>query len=102
MRNILPITPKEAAQRAVDDIPDLVVEAFNEAIIENLKGNSAAFTQDYVIDKITKKLDISRELIFERRYLDAEALYEAAGWKVEYDKPGFNESYKANFKFTRK
>lgn len=31
-----------------------------------------------------------------------DAVYEKAGWKVSYDKPGYNESYDPYFKFTAK
>jgi hypothetical protein len=34
--------------------------------------------------------------------MDFEPFYEKAGWKVVYDKPGYCESYAANFTFTRK
>lgn len=35
-------------------------------------------------------------------WLDFEVVYEEAGWDVVYDKPGYNESYGANFTFKAK
>jgi len=40
--------------------------------------------------------------IFDNHWLDVEPIFEDCGWKVEYDKPGFNENYPATFKFTPK
>jgi hypothetical protein len=38
-------------------------------------------------------------LIFEKGLLDVETVYERAGWKVTYDKPAYNETYPATFRF---
>lgn len=35
-----------------------------------------------------------------QHWLNFEGAYRRAGWKVEFDKPGYNESYPATFKFT--
>jgi hypothetical protein len=33
--------------------------------------------------------------------MDVEDVYQKAGWEVEFDKPGYNEDYEANFKFSK-
>jgi hypothetical protein len=40
--------------------------------------------------------------VYAKGWLNFEAIYEEAGWKVVYDKPGYNETYDANFTFTKK
>jgi hypothetical protein len=94
-----PIAPSEA--QALKVIPDLVIEAFNEAIQSNMKGKSAHFAQEAVVQMIERK-GIKRKTIFEKGYLDVEQIFAKEGWKVEYDKPGFNETYEATFTFTAK
>jgi hypothetical protein len=39
--------------------------------------------------------------IFKTGYCDLEPLYRAAGWRVVHDKPAYNETYDAYFKFTK-
>jgi hypothetical protein len=50
---------------------------------------------------MSKAGDLTRAFIFSKGYLNFEELYEAQGWKVVYDKPAYNESYKANFTFIK-
>jgi len=45
------------------------------------------------------KKGLNRAEIFDKGWLNVEEVYRAAGWAVEYDKPGFNESYSATFTF---
>ena len=44
---------------------------------------------------------LKRKEIYDKNWLDVEDVYESAGWKVEYDKPGYNENYEPTFTFSR-
>ncbi len=96
---VQPIRPSEVAKQKKASFPDAVFEAFNEAIAANWVNGSSSFTQDEVV-----KLMVSKGLknIFNNGWLNVEEVYEKAGWKVEYDSPGYNESYSASFTFTAK
>ena len=96
-----PITPKEVVSKKVSTIPDEIFEAFNELIVENFDGHTACFTEKSIIARIVKK-GISSKKAYDNHWLDIEEIYEKAGWKVEYDSPGFNESYDATFSFSKK
>jgi hypothetical protein len=99
---IKPISPDNIASAKADIFPDYVIESVNELIAANFSAGSANFTQDEVIDAIMSKAgDLTRAFIFSKGYLNFEELYEAQGWKVVYDKPAYNESYKANFTFIK-
>lgn len=106
-----PITPVEAA--AGLHVPDFVVAVVNRLIAEAFDGRAAVLKQDTVIAGIlatgpsvkrhgigTVKAD--RADVFNRGWLNFEGLYEEAGWSVEYDKPAYNETYAAVFRFTRR
>ncbi len=89
-----PITPSEVASGT--HIPDEVIAAFNELIAEG-SGN---VKQGAVVTRIMAKMpDVTRSQIFERGWLDIEGAFRKAGWKVEYDKPGYCESYEAYWTF---
>lgn len=96
-----PITPEEARDAAAEakHIPPEVFESFNELIVKNLRGAYATVSQNEVLKLITERLGITRDQVFDEHYLDVEAAYQAAGWAVDYDAPGYNESYKTTFKF---
>lgn len=94
-----PIRPSEVIKHKATVVPDAVIEAFNHLIAVHFSGGQARVTQDAVVELLTAT-GMNREEIFDKKYLDVEDIYAAAGWKVEYDKPGFNESYAANFTFT--
>lgn len=96
-----PITPDDIAGQKRESFPDEVFEAFNEIIAANCVNGRSCFTQDAVVRlMISKGLEIDE--IIAKHWLDVEEVYRKAGWKVGYDKPGYNEDYSANFTFTAK
>jgi len=102
MKTVVPIKPSEVGKIKQATIPDEVIEAFNELIVANWEGESAVFLQKDAVKLIAKRLKIRQDAIFDKGYLDVEALYRKQGWVVTYDGPGFNESYDATFKFAKK
>lgn len=100
-----PIKPEDVLALKKTQIPPEVFEAFNELIIEKLAGRCAVLKQEDVVDRILKKLNrepmnVTRSRIFDEGWLQIEKVYTEQGWVVEYDRPGFNETYPAVFKFT--
>lgn len=103
MSTVQPIRPQEVVTKKVETIPNVVIEAFNELIAKNYTGYSATVKQDDIIKLIRSKDEtISRKHIFDNHWLDVEDIYRKNGWVVEYDKPGYNESYDARFIFKKK
>jgi len=108
MTEVKPITPAEAKVQRVNAVPAQVLEAFNELITENLCNGSATVTQKDAVARIQSKInqtlgnEYTHQQICDRGWLNIEDIYRAAGWKVEYDKPGYNETYGATFEFTAK
>ena len=99
---IKPITPEEALKTKQSNIPPEVLKVFNELIVEKFKDGKACIEQDEASSRISKILKLSEKTVFELGFLDIEPLYEKAGWKVYYDKPGYNEDYSATFTFSIK
>lgn len=92
-----PVSPAEARVGKINVIPDFVIQAFNELIIQNLVGNTSSFKQDEVIARIKQ---LSNQERFDFWWLNVEEMYRMFGWKVEYEKPGYNETGYANYTFT--
>lgn len=98
-----PIKPSELIGAKKKSFPDAVLEGFNELIVEKWDGTSSTFTQDAVIERIlSKDGTLTRGSLFAKGLLDVEPVYEAAGWRVEYDKPGYCETYSATFTFKKR
>lgn len=106
-----PINPNEIGPLKRQTFPDFVFDAFNELIAADYSNGSARVDQNKVIQLILEKWNVPykdedapnyRQQIFDNGWLNVEEAYEAEGWKVEYDKPGYNESYGAYFKFKKK
>ncbi len=100
-KKVAPIKASEIDKVRHQAIPDVVVEAFNELILKNFSSGSATVMQDDVAKLIVQK-GLKRQDIFDNHWLDVEDLYRKNGWKVDYDKPGYNESYNAYFVFSAK
>ena len=94
-----PITPNEVASQKLKTMPEGVLAAFNELIASKYTDGISVVTQDDVIKLIFLKTDINRAEVFKEGYLNVEEIYREAGWKVEYDKPGYNESCSPFFTF---
>ena len=100
-RQVKPITPAQVVQKKGRIFPSQVFEAFNELIARECDDGYCKITQDDVVALMVKK-GLKKKDIFINNWLDVEGAYRAAGWRVEYDKPGFNEAYDAYFEFTKK
>ncbi len=96
---VKPIKPNEVVEKKV--FPDEVITAFNELIAKNFSQGEASFKQEDIVKLIVAK-GIKRNTIYPNHLLDVEELYRAQGWEVEYDKPGFNETYEPTFTFRKK
>ncbi len=110
---VVPITPTvavEAAKAKQLDIPDFVIAAVNECIVDKIRSHWQSFSdtnrfhllQDDIISAITTHArrceqfqDLSdhelRNRCFDAHWLDFEPLYELHGWKVTYIKPHYTE-----------
>lgn len=106
-RKIQPITPEEAFEQNRAEIPDFVIEIVNELLAKrySARGQTVTIRQDELVKLIMEKGDIPKEqesVVFEKRYLDFEDLYDKTGWDVSFNKPSIDNSYKAFFKFRPK
>lgn len=102
-KEVKPISPNEIIDNLENIIPSVVIQAVNNLLTKEYKGNRAVILQDEIISEIIR-LDNSftSRQIFDNKMLDFEELYRKNGWSVEYDKPGYNENYKAKFIFKKK
>jgi hypothetical protein len=98
---IQPIKPKEVADYKRENFPNEVFEAFNELIVENAGPGEIVVKQKDVVKRMVDK-GLNRDEIYKKGWLDIEDVYRKAGWKVGYDKPGYNESYDAFFVFKQR
>lgn len=97
-----PISPSEVVALKTERIPPAIFDAFNSMIAKHWDGRAATFEQRAVVDEILERFKgTTREDIFNSKWLDVEESYRAAGWRVDYDRPGYNETYEARFTFTK-
>ena len=96
-----PITPNEIQTVQNKCFPDETIEAFNELIVANWDGYSATILQKDVVEKISYKLNITKNEVYDSHYLNVEDIFRKAGWKVKYDKPGYCEIYNAFYLFSK-
>jgi hypothetical protein len=97
-----PIKPGEMTAVKKATLPEAVIECWNQIIVDNWNGRMATVKQDAIVTILASRLNISRDAVYKKGYVDIEDIYRAEGWKVKYDKPGYNEDYGAYFEFTKK
>lgn len=94
-----PLAPQEVVEAKRELIPDVVIETFNTLLAERATNGYATIYQDEVVAQLEEQ-GLVRQDIYARHWLDVEPLYRESGWEVEYDKPGYNETYRAFFRFS--
>lgn len=94
---IRPIRPTEISKEGV--IPEFVIEVVNTMLNEKSTGKGEITLMQ---DEIKKRVQAATTLDFDFDWLNFETLYEAYGWRVYYDKPGYGDTFDAFFKFTPK
>lgn len=102
-KEVKPISPKDIMDNLETIIPSIVIESVNRLLKDKYRGTgSVSIKQDEIINEIIANYGsrLSRQEIFDKKWLDFESLYRKNGWKVEYDKPAYNENYDAYFKFS--
>ena len=97
-----PITPEQAEERFVKRIPDVIIDAVNELIVENWSPitKKATIKQDEILERV--KGTVPRNEVFKNNWLDIEDIYRAQGWTVHYEKPAYCEDFDAYFEFSEK
>ena len=98
-----PIRPEDIPDQKQSDIPDLVIETFNKLIAQHYVRGVAKVMQNDIMAAICVAFEgnYTRQEIYEKGWMDIESLFEAHGWHVDYDKPGYNETYEACFTFSK-
>ncbi len=97
-----PITPQEVAAVKAASFPPAVFECFNKRIAEAWDGTRSVVFQRQVGLDIADAAQVDTRTVDEKHWLDVEDAYRAAGWKVTYDKPDYNEQGgEARFVFER-
>jgi hypothetical protein len=90
-----PITPAQARELHGASIPDAVIKAVNELLVARFGVSLSALVLD-LGDVVTAAIAIdpslTAEALYKNHWLDIEPTFRRAGWKVRFEKPGFNES----------
>jgi len=97
-----PIKPGQVKVREVV-IPDSIIGCVNEMISSEWDGKQARIEQKDLLKKVLEKdKTLDSDEIFDKHFFDFEDIFRKCGWVVEYDRPGYNESYEAYFIFRKK
>lgn len=99
---VKPIKPEEITTTREDLIPDGVIEAFNEMIVEKWDGKESYFKQSEIVTKIQAKTKMKSKEIFDKHCLDIEKIYKELGWDVKYSSPSWGESFDESFTFSKR
>jgi hypothetical protein len=98
---VKPIKPSEVVNLKETVIPEKVIDCVNKLIAKNFSGGYATLLLKEVRKEIAKAMDCKISEIDEN-WLNFEDIYRKSGWKVEYDQPGYCESYEASYTFKGK
>ncbi|HUS40049.1 MAG TPA: hypothetical protein VMX74_11390 [Pirellulales bacterium] len=96
-----PIKPHEVVEAKKNAMPSEVIECFNELIAEKWNGRSATIKQSEAANRIAKRMNVDTQYLYASGFMDVEDVFRDVGWKVTYDKPGYNETYTATFEFRK-
>lgn len=94
-----PLSPSEIHKEAIESVPDCIISGFNKAILDNWNGSSAHFT----ISEVHNNIRAINDGVVPEYYWDiVKAKFKEAGWsKIDYDRPGYCETYETNYTFSK-
>ena len=98
---IKPISPNEVALEKEKGIPDEIIECWNRLIAAEWDGQTSRVTLSEAKKNIARAWGCSIEDI-ETAWLNIEPIYRAAGWKVIYESPSYDECFPPYYSFTKK
>ena len=93
------ITPEDVESKKRTTIPEEIFYAFDKLIVDNWRGNSSTVLLKDAIKIVRDRGGVDITEAFDKGWFDVEPYYRRAGWKVEFDKPGYCESYDAFYVF---
>lgn len=102
------LSPSEVLGQKVSSIPDEIIEAMNQLLVEELSlQGTATILQKDLVGRARRLMAESGSVhanvdFYAKNWLDIEPVFRAAGWKVEYDKPAYCENYEAHFTFSKR
>ncbi len=97
---IKPISPDEVVEPK-KEIPDAVIEVFNELIAKYFRDGKAEVLQKYALSAIAIKMHTSKDKCLSNRWLEVEEIFAEAGWNVKY-LPAPNFAKEDTYVFTKK
>lgn len=99
-----PIRPEEIIDQLETIIPPIVIEAVNNMLKSKYRGNGPikVLQKDIVEEIIRLDNTITSNKIFDNKWMDFEEIYKKHGWKIDYEKPHYTETFEAYFTFTAK
>ena len=105
--SIKAVSPSEARGAKSKYTPPEIIEAVNELLSQHYRPNGIVIKQKDIIALARAKMATNESPnansdFFSQGWMDFEPIYEAQGWKVRYDKPGWDENYDAFFEFKEK
>jgi hypothetical protein len=98
----MPISPDEVGALKTKLIPVWVFSVWDKLIATAWDDTSAVVKQADAETALSAANPGEPVDIIRSGWLDIEDSYRSTGWSVEYDKPGYNESYGAIFTFRKK
>jgi len=109
------LSPEEVRKKKVEEFEPDIIQAVNNLLVKNYNlndshGVSITILQKEVLEEFFKvkgieqdeKIVSIKKQLFAEKQMDFEDLYRKVGWKVNFDKPGYDESYEPKYIFENK
>jgi hypothetical protein len=97
-----PIRPEDVAATKKAILPPEVITCWNNMIALKYSDGEARIELRDIIASITKAMNTTSKRVLDEDWLEVEDIYRAAGWKVVYDRPGYDENYEPFFIFSKR
>lgn len=92
-----PLTPSQVIETVrknkLNNIPDDIVEVYNELIVKYWDGTGATIPKQEVISEIMKKYKLeTSQTIFDEGWLNIELLFQPYGWNIKSHNGVYHDS----------
>ena len=100
---VTPLTPHEAVQQKLEDVPEKVLNCWNKIIKSNLDKTNSSVTSRFTLDELAKMISSEMACSFDvaqsKGWFDLEPLFIKSGWNVQFHRASYADDFDSYFYF---
>ena len=100
---VTPLTPQEAVEQKLSDVPTKVLQCWNKIIKANLNKTNSSVTSRFTLNALAKMISSEMACSFgsakNKGWFELEPLFIQSGWNVQFHRASYADDFDSYFYF---